>query len=93
MEKNSQIKKSQIEYAIEDKIPISQYEKIQNLAIKYPFELDDFQKRGIIRVENHENVLICAHTSSGKTLVAEYAIAKTKQLKKRIIYTSPIKAL
>ncbi len=86
-------KTDQIEYAIEDRISISEYEKIENLAIKYPFELDDFQKRGIIRVENHENVLICAHTSSGKTLVAEYAIAKTKQLKKRIIYTSPIKAL
>ena len=59
----------------------------------FPFELDDFQKRGIIRVENHENVLVCAHTSSGKTIVAEYGIAYTRRKKKRIIYTAPIKAL
>ncbi len=80
-------------YAIEDNIDISNYSNISPLAITYPFELDTFQKRGIIRVENHENVLVCAHTSSGKTIVAEYAIAKSKNLNKRIIYTSPIKAL
>jgi antiviral helicase SKI2 len=61
--------------------------------MRFPFELDDFQKRGIIRVENHENVLVCAHTSSGKTIVAEYGIAYTRRKKKRIIYTAPIKAL
>ena len=61
--------------------------------MKFPFELDDFQKRGIIRVQNHQNVLVCAHTSSGKTVVAEYGIAMTRRNKKRIIYTSPIKAL
>ena len=85
--------KQKIPFAIEDNIPITEYYKIQNLCMKFPFELDDFQKRGVIRVERHENVLVCAHTSSGKTLVAEYAIAKTKSQNKRIIYTSPIKAL
>ena len=35
---------------------------------------------------------MCSY-SSVKTLVAEYAIAKSKNLNKRIIYTSPIKAL
>ena len=35
---------------------------------------------------------MCSY-SSIKTLVAEYAIVKSKNLNKRIIYTSPIKAL
>ncbi|GLE09305.1 hypothetical protein PINS_up020914, partial [Pythium insidiosum] len=33
------------------------------------------------------------HTSAGKTLLAEYAIAKSLRDKQRVIYTSPIKAL
>jgi len=38
-------------------------------------------------------VLVAAHTSAGKTAVAEYAIAKSLRDKQRVIYTSPIKAL
>lgn len=34
-----------------------------------------------------------AHTSAGKTVVAEYAIAMSLRDKQRVIYTSPIKAL
>ena len=85
--------KDERKFATEDKIPVSNYDLIKNPAMTFPFQLDDFQKRGIIRVERHESVLVCAHTSSGKTVVAEYAIAKTKAENKRIIYTSPIKAL
>nr|UXY87826.1 RNA helicase ATP-dependent, SK12/DOB1 protein [Cryptomonas curvata] len=40
-----------------------------------------------------ENALIAAHTSSGKTVIAEYTIANAFYLGKKIIYTSPIKAL
>ena len=80
-------------FAIEDEINISEYSKISPLAIKFPFELDDFQKRSIIRLEKHQNVLVCAHTSSGKTVVAEYGIALGKHNNNRVLYTSPIKAL
>jgi ATP-dependent RNA helicase DOB1 len=38
-------------------------------------------------------VLVAAHTSAGKTAVAEYAIAMSLRDKQRVIYTSPIKAL
>lgn len=38
-------------------------------------------------------MLVAAHTSAGKTAVAEYAIAKCLANKQRVIYTSPIKAL
>lgn len=38
-------------------------------------------------------MLVAAHTSAGKTAVAEYAIAKSLKNGQRVIYTSPIKAL
>ncbi|GIX63247.1 ATP-dependent RNA helicase [Babesia caballi] len=62
-------------------------------ARKYPFTLDEFQKKSIDCLEREESVLVCAHTSAGKTAVAEYAIAMGLRDKRRIIYTSPIKAL
>jgi len=36
---------------------------------------------------------VAAHTSAGKTAIAEYAIAQSLKKKARVIYTSPIKAL
>ena len=39
------------------------------------------------------SVLVAAHTSAGKTVVAQYAIAKAIKNRQRVIYTSPIKAL
>ena len=80
-------------WAIEDDLDISAFNEIKNPPITYPFELDEFQKRSILRLENHQNVLVCAHTSSGKTVVAEYGIALGKRNSKRVLYTSPIKAL
>uniref|UniRef100_A0A8C1AR72 SKI2 subunit of superkiller complex n=1 Tax=Cyprinus carpio carpio TaxID=630221 RepID=A0A8C1AR72_CYPCA len=59
----------------------------------YPFELDVFQKQAILRLEAHDSVFVAAHTSAGKTVVAEYAIALSQKHMTRTIYTSPIKAL
>lgn len=39
------------------------------------------------------NVLVAAHTSAGKTVVAEYAFAMALRDKTRVVYTSPLKAL
>lgn len=61
--------------------------------MKYPFELDYFQRQAIMRLERRESVFVAAHTSAGKTVVAEYAIALAKKHHTRTIYTSPIKAL
>ena len=47
----------------------------------------------ILSVEKDQSVLVSAHTSAGKTVVAEYVIAKCLQKNERVIYTSPIKAL
>ncbi|EQC39969.1 hypothetical protein, variant [Saprolegnia diclina VS20] len=62
-------------------------------AKKYPFTLDPFQQQSVDYIEKGESVLVSAHTSAGKTAVAEYAIAKSLRDKQRVIYTSPIKAL
>lgn len=44
-------------------------------------------------MEKGHSVLVSAHTSAGKTVVALYAIAMALRDKQRVIYTSPIKAL
>ncbi len=62
-------------------------------AIQFPYELDSFQKEGIYRIYNNENILITAHTGSGKTVLALYAIAECFRLGKKVIYTSPTKSL
>uniref|UniRef100_A0A1A9X490 Helicase ATP-binding domain-containing protein n=1 Tax=Glossina brevipalpis TaxID=37001 RepID=A0A1A9X490_9MUSC len=59
----------------------------------YPFVLDPFQKEAILCIDNQQSVLVSAHTSAGKTVVAEYAIARSLNAKQRVIYTTPIKAL
>lgn len=76
------------------KLSNKEYEALRpNMATKYPFELDDFQKQAIMRLERREHVFVAAHTSAGKTVVAEYAIALALKNNSRAIYTSPIKAL
>lgn len=62
-------------------------------AKEYPFILDPFQKEALLCLENNQSVLVSAHTSAGKTVVAVYAIAMSLRDKQRVIYTSPIKAL
>ena len=61
--------------------------------IQFPYTLDVFQKNAVNSIEEGNHVLVTAHTSAGKTTVAEYAIAKAMELGKKIIYTSPIKTL
>ncbi|KAJ3696285.1 hypothetical protein LUZ60_001662 [Juncus effusus] len=63
------------------------------MAKTYPFELDPFQRISVACLERNESVLVSAHTSAGKTAVAEYAIAMSFRDKQRVIYTSPLKAL
>ena len=58
---------------------------------EYKFELDPFQKVSVYAIQRNESVLVSAHTSAGKTVVAEYAIAQCLNRKQRVIYTSPIK--
>lgn len=57
------------------------------------YTLDPFQENAIKAIESGASVVVSAPTGSGKTLIAEYLIEKFLRLNKRIIYTSPIKAL
>lgn len=65
----------------------------KSAAKDYPFILDPFQKEALKCLENNQSVLVSAHTSAGKTVVAQYAIAMSLRDKQRVIYTTPIKAL
>ncbi len=59
----------------------------------FPYILDDFQEEGMYRIHNNENVLITAHTGSGKTTFALYGISQALALNQKVVYTSPIKSL
>ena len=59
----------------------------------YPFELSDFQKYAIEAIVTGNHSLVTAHTGSGKTLPGEFAIEHFVKKGKKVVYTSPIKAL
>ena len=65
-----------------------------NLPIHpYSFPLDPFQQHAICAIAADENVLVCAKTGSGKTLIGEYQIYHSLSKGKRVFYTTPIKSL
>ncbi|MBD2455954.1 RNA helicase [Nostoc sp. FACHB-87] len=64
-----------------------------NLGSIFPFDLDQFQKDAIASLNAGRSVVVCAPTGSGKTLVGEYAIYRALARKKRVFYTTPLKAL
>jgi len=65
----------------------------EDVAYHFPYPLDPFQKEGIYRIYKNENILITAHTGSGKTVLAIYAIAHCLKNNKKVLYTSPTKSL
>lgn len=81
-------------WAVEDNVDVSDFASlVPDPAVSWPFELDVFQKRAIYRLERGENVFVAAHTSAGKTVVAEGAIGLARRNRTKVIYTSPIKTL
>jgi superfamily II RNA helicase len=63
------------------------------LATKFPFPLDPFQKHAIQAIHEGHNVLVTAKTGSGKTMVGEYLIHHCLKKGQRVFYTTPIKSL
>ena len=55
--------------------------------------LDNFQVQAFKHIDTDESVIISAPTGAGKTLMVDYAIEHVFKSFKRLIYTSPIKAL
>ena len=60
---------------------------------RHPFPLDDFQRRALDALDAGGSVLVAAPTGSGKTLVAEYAVALALHSGQKAFYTTPLKAL
>jgi superfamily II RNA helicase len=73
--------------------PYSTESKYDEYFTLYPYPLSDFQKYAIEAIVEGHHVLVTAHTGSGKTLPAEFAINHFTKTGKKVIYTSPIKAL
>jgi superfamily II RNA helicase len=73
--------------------PYSTESKYDEYFALYPYPLSDFQKYAIEAIVEGHHVLVTAHTGSGKTLPAEFAINHFTKTGKKVIYTSPIKAL
>jgi superfamily II RNA helicase len=66
------------------------YDEYFNL---FTYTLSDFQKESIKAIVDGNHSLVTAHTGSGKSLPAEFAIQFFTKQGKKVIYTSPIKAL
>ena len=60
-------------------------------AREYPFKLDPFQQTAANALEAGHSVLVAAHTSAGKTVVAEYAFGMALRDGHKVVYTSPLK--
>ena len=65
--KDSAARKS---WAVTEYIPITSnadfHTLLPNPALTFPFELDEFQKQAVLRLERSECVFLAAHTSAGK---------------------------
>lgn len=79
-EKQPQLAKTEWAEQIDVSAPVIDFGKrIPDPAIKFEYELDTFQKQAILKLEENSNVFVAAHTSAGKTTVAEYAIALSQK--------------
>ena len=63
------------------------------LLATFGFPLDGFQLRSLDALDAGASVLVAAPTGSGKTVVAEYAVARALRRGRRAFYTTPVKAL
>ena len=78
---------------VNEQFPQALEAKFGTLFSKWPFPLSDFQKWAIYSAYNGFDTLVCAPTGSGKTLPADFIIEHTVGRGKKVIYTTPIKAL
>ncbi|KOB67621.1 Helicase SKI2W [Operophtera brumata] len=60
---------------IDVSLPVPEFRhKLKDMAHTYPFELDNFQKQAILKLEEGHHVFVAAHTSAGKTLFGEVGL-------------------
>ena len=79
---------------IQNENPTQNENQLTETFNQFPYPLSPFQKYSIQAILEGQHILVTAPTGSGKTLPAEFAIQYfTQTHQKRVIYTSPIKAL
>src|ERR1044072_3416771 len=67
---------------------------VEEFESTLPFALAPFQLEAIQKLDRGRGgVLVSAPTSSGKTIVAEYAIFRALREGSKVLYTTPLKAL
>jgi superfamily II RNA helicase len=74
-------------------IPPPSWPPTEEMALVPPYELDPFQKHGVLGIHAGNHIFVTAKTGSGKTFLGEYLIARALQQGKRVFYTTPIKSL
>ena len=72
-----------------DAVPSVREQVVRRLG----FELDRFQREAFEALEEGASVLVSAPTGSGKTAVADYAVALALDAGTKAFYTTPLKAL
>jgi antiviral helicase SKI2 len=72
--------------------PAESADKYAEYFAWFPYTLSDFQKYAIQAIIEGQHSLVTAHTGSGKSLPAEFALQYFHK-RGKTIYTSPIKAL
>jgi superfamily II RNA helicase len=73
--------------------PTDNEEKYKEHYTLFPYELNPFQKHSIEAIIEGNHTLVTAHTGTGKSTCAEFAIHYFVGKGKKVIYCSPIKAL
>jgi superfamily II RNA helicase len=63
------------------------------IELMFPFPLDGFQRDAVEKSINGSSVVVCAPTGAGKTAIAVAAAVPVLAAGKRVIYTTPLKAL
>jgi ATP-dependent RNA helicase HelY len=62
-------------------------------AAELGFELDGFQREALDALDAGGSVVVAAPTGSGKTVIAQYAVAQALHAGGKAFYTTPLKAL
>ena len=67
---------------------------VDEFEASLPFKLDPYQREAIEKLDQDPGgVLVSAPTSSGKTIIAEYAVFRALKDGAKLLYTTPLKAL
>ena len=68
------------------------FSKLLEQSVSFP--LREYQKETFAELDNNDgHALVCMPTGAGKTLIAEYNILRAFSSGKKVIFTTPLRAL